>query len=192
MGVELELKFKTDEACLQAIEAAFPQPGVQLQMQTEYYDTPDVALSALRYTLRKRLENGKSVCTLKTPAKQGRNEWETECDDILSAIPVLCRLGGPAELIALTKPGLVTVCGARFTRIAKSLTYRDAEIELALDRGVLTGSGRALPFWEVEAELKSGSEAALMCFAQELAQRFSLESEPKSKFRRALELSKGE
>lgn len=192
MGVELELKYKADEAALQSINAAFPEPGVILQMETVYYDTPDGALSARHYTLRKRLENGVSVCTLKTPAKQGRNEWETECDNIQDAVPVLCKLGGPEELSSLTQAGLVPVCGAKFTRIAKTVQLPDAVVELALDRGVLTGGDKALPFYEVEAELKSGSEAALMVFAQALARRFSLKPEPKSKFRRSLDLSKGE
>ena len=192
MSVELELKYKADETALQSINAAFPEPGVTLQMETVYYDTTDGALSAKHYTLRKRLENGVSVCTLKTPAKQGRNEWETECDNIQDAIPVLCKLGGPEELSSLTQAGLVPVCGAKFTRIAKTVQLPDAVVELALDRGVLTGGDKALPFYEVEAELKSGSEAALMVFAQALAQRFSLKPEPKSKFRRSLDLSKGE
>ena len=192
MGVELELKYKADEAALQSINAAFPEPGVTLQMETVYYDTPDGALSARHYTLRKRLENGVSVCTLKTPTKQGRNEWETECDNIQDAVPVLCKLGGPEELSSLTQAGLVPVCGAKFTRIAKTVQLPDAVVELALDRGVLTGGDKALPFYEVEAELKSGSEAALMVFAQALAQRFSLKPEPKSKFRRSLDLAKGE
>lgn len=188
MGVELELKYKADEHILQAIEAAFPEPGTTLQMETVYYDTPDGALSARHYTLRKRLENGVSVCTLKTPAKQGRNEWETECDNIQDAIPALCKLGGPEELSSLTRSGLMPVCGAKFTRIAKTVQLPDAVVELALDRGVLTGGDKVLPFWEVEAELKSGAEASLMVFAQALAQRFSLKPEPESKFRRALDL----
>lgn len=191
MGVELELKYKADEAALQSINAAFPEPGVTLQMETVYYDTPDGALSARHYTLRKRLENGVNVCTLKAPAKQGRNEWETKCDSIQDAVPVLCKLGGPEELSSLTQAGLVPVCGAKFTRIAKTVQLPDAVVELALDQGVLTGGDIALPFYEVEAELKSGSEAALMVFAQALAQRFSLKPEPKSKFRRSLDLAKG-
>ena len=192
MGVELELKYKADEAAMEAINAAFPQTGITLQMETVYYDTPDGALSARHYTLRRRLENGKSICTLKTPARQGRNEWETECADIRDAIPVLCKLGSPEELPALVQAGLIPTCGARFTRIAKTVIFSDAVIELALDRGVLTGGDKVLPFCEVEAELKSGSEASLMVFAQTLAQRFSLTPEPKSKFRRSLDLSKGE
>ena len=65
-------------------------------------------------------------------------------------------------------------------------------LELALDRGVLTGGGREIPLCEVEVELKSGSREAVLAFAKELAQRFDLAPETRSKFRRALALAKGE
>ena len=192
MGVELELKYRASEASLLAIEAAFPQPGSTIAMKTVYYDTPDGALSARRYTLRKRLENGVSICTLKTPAQQGRNEWEVQCDSIAAAIPELCKLGGPEELLALTAQGVAPICGARFTRVAKVITLPDATIELALDRGVLTGGGKEIPLCEAEAELKSGSQEALVAFGKKLAARFSLKAEARSKFRRALSLAKGD
>lgn len=193
MGVELELKYHAEEATLQAMEEAFPEPGTVLQMETVYYDTQDGALSKLRYTLRKRLENGTSVCTLKTPAAgHGRNEWEVNCPSIEEAIPALCKLGAPSTLLSIIAQGIAPICGARFTRVAKVISLPDAAIELALDRGVLTGGGKELPFREAEAELKSGSPEALIAFGQALAQRFDLHPEPKSKFRRALMLAKGE
>lgn len=193
MGIELELKFKADKMTLQALAAAFPQPGVLLSMETVYYDTPNGDLSARRYTLRKRLENGVSVCTVKTPAgKQGRNEWETESATIEEAIPMLCKLGAPEELSTLVQPGLQAICGAKFTRMAKTVEFDGAVIELALDEGVLTGGGKQLTFCEAELELKHGSQQALFALGQALSQRFSLEKEPKSKFRRALDLTKGD
>ena len=192
MGVELELKYKADEAALQSINAAFPEPGVILQMETVYYDTPDGALSARHYTLRKRLENGVSVCTLKTPAKQGRNEWETECDNIQDAVPVLCKLGGPEELSSLTQAGLAPVCGAKFTRIAKTVELQDGTAELALDKGVLMGGGKEIPLCEVEIERKTCSEETCVAYATLIARRYALEQEPDSKFRRAQMLAKGE
>ena len=64
-------------------------------------------------------------------------------------------------------------------------------MELALDRGVLFGGGRELPFAEAEVEQKSGSEAAAEAFARRLAARFALTEEPKSKFQRALALAMG-
>ena len=49
-----------------------------------------------------------------------------------------------------------------------------------------------MPIREVEVELKAGSEAAAVAFAEELAAQFGLTVENKSKFRRAQMLAKGE
>ncbi len=137
------------------------------------------------------MENGKSVCTLKTPLPDGsRGEWETECGSIENAISELCKLGASKELHTLTEKGLVQSCGARFTRLAKTLEIENATVELALDQGCLIGGGKELPFAEVEVELKSGSEAAAVVFAERLAKEFGLIPEPKSKVQRALELAK--
>ena len=45
---------------------------------------------------------------------------------------------------------------------------------------------------EVEVELKSGSEAAAIALARELADNYGLKEENKSKFRRAMDLAQGE
>ena len=62
-------------------------------------------------------------------------------------------------------------------------------MELALDRGVLLGGGKELPFAEAEVELKQGRDGDAVAFATELAARFGLIPEPKSKLRRALSLA---
>lgn len=193
MATEFELKYAATAANLEAIRAAVPGQYDSISMETTYYDTPGHDLSARKWTLRRRLENGVSVCTLKTPASgSARNEWELECDSIETAIPELCKLSGLALLEELTAAGVKPVCGARFTRLACRVALEGAEAEIALDAGVLFGGGRELAFAEVEAELKSGSETAVVAWAQDLQQRFDLKPEPKSKFRRALDLAKGE
>ena len=193
MAPAFELKYAATAANLEAIRAAVPGQYDTISMETTYYDTPGHDLSARKWTLRRRLENGVSVCTLKTPASgSSRNEWEVECDSIETAIPELCKLSGLALLAELTAAGVKPVCGARFTRLACQVAPEGAEAEIALDAGVLFGGGRELAFAEVEAELKSGSEAAVVAWAQELERRFDLKPEPKSKFRRALDLAKGE
>ena len=90
MGIEYELKFQADTAALDAILAEYAQYGqTHYDMETTYYDTPSGALSARHYTLRRRMENGVCVCTLKTPGGQhARNEFQTDASDILSAIPM--------------------------------------------------------------------------------------------------------
>lgn len=192
VATEYELKFKTDYANLIAICAYFPQEATELQMETTYYDTPGLALSGRRYTLRRRLENGRSVCTLKTPAGEARNEWETENVFIENAIEDLIAQGAPAELRQFAKDGLFPICGAKFTRLAKILRLENAEVELALDHGYLFAGDRKEPLCEVELELKSGDKLACKQYAEQLAAEFMLEEEPRSKFKRALILYKGE
>lgn len=190
MGQELELKFRASQADLERIRAAFPGDYETISMSTIYYDTPDGALSRLHWTLRHRQENERHVCTLKTPGTgEGRREFEAGCSDIRQAIPLLTCQSGITELETLTAGGIVPACGARFTRQALLLTLDFGTAELALDTGVLLGSGQELPFAEVELELKSGSWEALVVFGRAFAARFGLEAEPRSKFARARALA---
>lgn len=189
MGQEFELKYRATPGQIAAIRDAFG-PFREISMETTYYDALDHSLSARRWTLRRRFENGISVCTLKTPGENGvRGEWETEWGDIRSAATELCKLGAPAELTGLVQNGLVEVCGAAFTRLAATLSPENCTIELALDQGVLLGGGKELPLREVEVELKSGSEAAAVAFANLLAEKYGLIPEHRSKYKRALTLA---
>ena len=101
----------------------------------------------------------------------------------------LCSLGAPRQLLLFTAEGVQPFCGARFTRLAKTLSTPDCTVELALDRGVLLGGGKELPFAEAEVEYKGGSEEAAVDFARELAAEFGLVPEAKSKVARAMALA---
>ena len=189
MGREFELKYAATEAELALLRSRYPQL-TPIAMETTYYDTPAGTLGKLHWTLRRRMENGKSVCTLKTPLPDGsRGEWETECDKILNAIEPLCALGAPKQLALLTAGGVEPVCGAKFTRLAGRIGANGCTVELALDRGVLTGGRKILPFAEVEVELKDGAEAAAVAFAEALARELGLRPEPRSKVARARALA---
>lgn len=189
MGVEYEVKFRADQTSQDAIRQAVAGEEMIYHMQTTYYDTHTGALSGRMYTLRQRMENEQSVCTLKIPAKGiARGEWEVCCESIQDAIPLLCAKGAPQELQTLVQEGIVPVCGAKFTRIAKTLVLADCTLELALDRGVLMGGGKEIPLCEIEIELKEGAQEACDRYAAMLAAKFHLEPERLSKFRRALAL----
>lgn len=189
MGREFELKFRADAAAISEIQKKYSH-FTTISMETTYYDTPDRKLSARRCTLRRRMENDVSVCTLKCPhADGGRGEWEVEAPSITEGIPSLCQAGADPELVELTSSGLIEVCGARFTRLAMTLAIPGGTVELALDRGVLLGNGRELPLAEVEVELKEGTDEAAVTFAKALADEFGLIPEEKSKFARAMALA---
>lgn len=187
MAIELERKFRATKEQLEAIRQAIPGEETRFSMETTYYDTPDKALSQKFYTLRRRKENDLSVCTLKTPAKDGRNEYEVNANSIEEALPELCKLCGE-ELPTHITP----ICGAKFTRIAKTVPFATATLELAFDRGILTGGNREEDLCELEVELKQGESLYLEMYATQLAESYGLQSEKHSKFRRALALAEGE
>ena len=189
MGAEYELKFRAERDIQDSVYTTFPARWQTISMETTYYDTPSGSLSARRYMLRCRLENGVSVCTLKTSGQGNlRGEWEVEANSVAEAIPELCKLGCPAELAALASEGLVPICGARFTRKAGVLTFLECAVELALDQGVLFAGDQEIPLREIEVEQKSGSREAVNAFARQLADIYGLQPEEKSKFARALAL----
>ncbi len=188
MGREFELKYGAKAEDLEILKSRYPHLA-PIRMQTAYYDTPDGKLGNLHWTLRRRMENGRSICTLKTPAGAlARGEWEVECSDILDAIEPLVEAGAPRQLLLLAAGGLVESCGAKFTRLAGLIHLNGATVELALDQGILAGGGKELPFTEVEVELKAGSEEAAVAFGTSLG----LKPEHRSKVARARELAKRE
>lgn len=192
MGREFELKFGATEEILSAVAEKYG-PFAPISMETTYYDTPDAALSHRHITLRRRMENGLSVCTVKTPLADGsRGEWECHWEDPDTMVEELCKLGAPQELLHLTAGGITPVCGARFQRLARTVEGKDWSAEIALDRGILMGGGREIPLCELEVELKSGEDEKILAFAKALAAEYELQPQKESKFRRAQRLAKGE
>lgn len=191
MGKEYEWKYRGTPAVLQQIREAYSGGFREISMETTYYDTRDRRLSDHRITLRRRLENGASVCTVKTPAgERARGEWECAAKEIGEGVSLLCGMGAPQELLLWTKSGLEPVCGARFTRLVKTVSRDGVTVELALDQGFLLGGNREIPLCEVEVELKSGPEWGADQFAAALAEQFGLTPEKESKFCRAMALTR--
>lgn len=189
MGREFELKYRASAAALEAVRDAYGDFSA-IQMETTYYDTPSRALKSGRWTLRRRKENDRVVCTLKTLLPDGsRGEWEVLCDTVEEGIPRLIAGGAPEMLSDLVSGGVEPVCGARFLRLARRILWEGAVLELALDSGELLGGGRIQPFREIEVELKTGRDRAAEDFGRQLQNRFRLTPEPESKFQRASQLA---
>ena len=186
MAVEYELKYRATPEILEKIQADFPGDYTVTQMTTTYYDTPGSDLAKLYWTLRHRQEGEVHICTLKTPAGiDGRSEYEWKCEDILEAVPHLCRLSGSNALAQLAQRGLVATCGARFTRTARKLIAGSTMAELALDNGVLVNGEKEEPFSEVEVELKQGYREETEVMGYLIRQSYGLTVENRSKFMRA-------
>ena len=193
MGIEYERKMKATPETLMQLKKVFRDHQAHFDMETTYYDTPNFDFSARHWTVRRRMENEKSVCTFKFPVDEvGRGEFEVECDSIETGVLELCKLSGKEEMATLAAAGLIPVCGAKFHRIAVPLVFGSTALELALDEGILTGGGKEIPLAEVEAELKSGNTADVDQFATYLMVTYGLEVEKYSKFARAKALAKGD
>ena len=189
MGREFELKYQATPEIIELIREKFGE-FTPFSMETTYYDTENRALRQRKWTLRQRLENGKSVCTVKTPLPDGsRGEWEVESPDLAAGAKHLCAMGAPKEVLDYVNQGVTPFCGARFTRLAKTIDLPGGAVELALDEGLLLGGGLELPFAEVEVELKAGNDAVAENFAGALAREFGLKEQPKSKLARAMALT---
>ena len=191
MAVEYERKFAATPETLGNVQRALQGSWLVCEMKTTYFDTAEGSLSARKWMLRHRLENGSHVCTLKTPAGAARNEWEVRAERIAGGIAALCEAGAPKELPALTAGGVRPICGAEFTRLAAVFILNGTEVEVALDEGVLFAGEKKTPLCELEVELKRGSREAADAFAAELAARFGLTELHDSKFKRARELMEG-
>ena len=132
MGKEIEIKLAApDAAALEAVgadarvEAARTGTWQEIRMVTEYLDTPDRAIAARKWTLRRRMENGEAVYTIKTPGDgYARGEWESRKESLHEAVRELVRLGAPGELAELAARGVSRTCGVEFLRRTAELTLR--------------------------------------------------------------------
>ena len=66
MGREFELKYQAAPETIAAIHGKFGE-FTRISMETTYYDTADLALRSRKWALRQRLENGRAVCTARSP-----------------------------------------------------------------------------------------------------------------------------
>ena len=189
-----------------------PGSGQQIAMDSRYFDTPDGLLAAHGHALRLRTENESRIMTVKSggPAGDGlhqRLEWSVELtsdDDPLAnpergfELDAFMRRavsdGDPDDLLydilhLVAGQTLVEVCQIVFTRQAYDIGYGDTLMELALDEGELRGGGQSAPLCELELELREGDARDLVALGEELAIRFGLVPENKSKLARCLALA---
>lgn len=202
--MEVEYKWDlTDAGGLAALDAAeklspYIRGSKDIAMHATYYDTVEGDVLALRGGLRRREENGLSVCSLKlevevSDGKATREEYEVACDDIRQALELLPEAGAPRDVCEmLAGKELKVNCETEFDRRAFSLAVgaqgaADAfEAELAFDEGVLRRDGREQEFREMELEHKDGSLDAFNAFALDIQDTAHLTPQPLSKLARAM------
>lgn len=197
MTAEIELKLALPPAQAARLKRhpllAGAEPAWRRRLVSVYFDTPGLDLMRGNAALRLRRVGRGWVQTLKMGgASDGglhqRPEWE---------MPVAGSVLEPerfdaAEVRALLTPArlarLRPVFETHFWRTAWLLDFAGARIEVALDRGEVSGGGRSQTISELELELKSGKPAALYDLALTLAADFDLRPDPVSKAQRGYRL----
>ncbi|HZT91072.1 MAG TPA: CYTH and CHAD domain-containing protein [Gaiellaceae bacterium] len=164
-------------------------PGEPLDSRvftSTYYDTPPRSLAAVGITLRRRVENGRSLWQLKLPRDEGRAEIEAP--------------GGPvappdelaALLVAHLRHGeLEPIATLRTRRVGVRVTTRDGgrvadvthDVVTVMDAGRATGA-----FEELEIELLDGDEDDLEKLARRLRRAGAEPSDGAPKVMRVLGL----
>ena len=162
---EIELKFACGPEDLAAVLAAAPAGDDETrELISVYFDTPDLVLQKAGASLRVREHKGQRIQTLKRGRGLVREEHEAPIeglapDPALEPLPKLLPQG------ASLKPAF----NVRVSRRQRTFRYGEAEIEMALDQGEVSGGEQKRPICEVELELKSGPPAALFALARELS-----------------------
>jgi len=194
MSREIELKLEvppdaTDRLLSQPwLACGSTQPRRELSV---YFDTPDGALRGSGYTLRVRSVGDRYIQTLKSldmaVGLLERGEWECDVD---GPEPDRARLAS-TPLEEFDTDRLQAVVRTQVDRRACRLKQRGAELEVDVDDGLLTASGRQLPVHEIEIELLRGKASAAVSLARKIAAQVPVKLGVMSKAERGFALADG-
>jgi triphosphatase len=198
MSTETELKFQIPPAARAAVRAEVEAAGGQpLRLQARYFDTADRALAGAGMALRLRREGDAWVQTLKGRGDgvMQRLEHEVRLPPGAAAQLDLARHddtpAGAALRRALGERALAPTFETDVHRTVLRQRQADAEIELALDQGVLRAGADEAPLCELEYELLQGPVDALLALAGEGVLRHGLWLDVRSKAERGERLARG-
>lgn len=203
MSQEIEVKYLIDSEQMQTMmslahlaDYKLGTPKTQRLVST-YYDTPSQDLREQKVALRLRETGEGWVQTIKgdAPSSDGltrRTELEWTLDQNAMNLDHI-RNSDFANIFSETilasiKPVFVT----DFQRLSVDIHLDDETVvEMALDQGHVKSDNASEPICELELELKSGNEAALLAFSNQLKTRHGLKPGDLSKAKRGYALLNG-
>ena len=177
--METELKLSLAAADLPSLltHPLLTQTGDTQRLLNTYFDTPDLALQQRRMAVRERLAGDQWLLTVKTAGQSQnglsrRQEWEGPTTPGALQFDTLVDDAELATDLMALSPALRALFCTDFERQRWVVTHADAQIEVALDQGRIHVPDTDLsePLLELELELLSGPESALMALADVLRQ----------------------
>lgn len=201
MTIEVELKFIATPAAI----AVLPERLASWQCQhfaaqtltNFYFETADNRLRQHDIGLRIRGYDGRYEMTVKTAGKvvgglHKRAEYNIDIDsDQLDLARLPTDIWPEGWAVEALQAELQPLFRTDFTREKWVITYRESEIELALDQGSIGAGELSEPLSEIELELKRGNQIDLLALAAELAPIGGLRQSNQSKAARGYYLAQG-
>jgi inorganic triphosphatase YgiF len=177
METELKLSLSADELARLLAHPLLTQAGNTQRLLNTYFDTPDLALQQRRMAVRERLAGEQWLLTVKTAGQSQnglsrRQEWEGPTTPGALQFDKLVDDAALAQNLMTLRPNLRALFCTDFERQRWVITHAGAQIEVALDQGRIHVPGTDLSesLLELELELLSGPEEALMALADVLRQ----------------------
>lgn len=209
-NVEIEIKFKIkDKETADAIaadpyflehSAAAGAEGSwdEIPVSATYFDTDNQDLQQADIAYRVRREGENLVATVKRGGNpksnvQRRQEWNVEVNSMEPDVVAFreTEIGKELEAISgkdILQPRFLSVFNRRFITLC---IEQDTCAELALDIGNIIAGKLSEPICELELELKQGNPQVMLALANQIAEKYGLSPEPRSKYSRGVALAQG-
>ncbi|GAB5470816.1 MAG: inorganic triphosphatase [Rhodospirillales bacterium] len=204
MSDEIELKLAVAAADLARLRRnpllrtlASGRRSRRVELESTYFDTPNLALKAQGMALRVRKQGKRRTQTLKVAKDKSlstlREIRELEVD-IAGDSPDIAAIDD-ADLRALLSEEAIAahlkpVFTTRIVRHLLPLRLMDSEIEVAFDEGTVSAGEREDPVCEMELELLSGAPEYLLQLALAISEQVKIQLETRSKAARGYALAK--
>jgi inorganic triphosphatase YgiF len=177
METELKLSLSAPELPRLLSHPLLTPTGHTQRLLNTYFDTPELALQKRRMAVRERLAGDQWLLTVKTAGQSHnglsrRPEWEGPTTPGALQFDTLVDDAALAQKLMTLRPNLHALFCTDFERQRWVVAHAGAQIEVALDQGHIHVPGTDLsePLLELELELLSGPEEALMALADVLRQ----------------------
>lgn len=200
---EIEIKLYVNNQIMEALRN-FPlfvkqakHSWQQKELFNKYFDTESYTLTAAKVALRVRKDGEQFIQTLKAKGHSlgglsERDELDWYINSSQLDLSVLDTQHWPKDLATLDRAALIPIFSTDFTRdyvlVEWQVTDHMAQIEVALDSGLVKAGNKQEAISELELELRGGSADAMLDFAIVLAKQFPLIPSDTSKAERGYRL----
>ncbi len=177
METELKLSLSAPELPRLLAHPLLTPAGETQRLLNSYFDTPELDLQQRQMAVRERLAGDQWLLTVKTAGQSQnglsrRQEWEGPTTPGALQFDTLVDEAALAQDLMALRPTLCALFCTDFERQRWLIAHAGAQIEVALDQGRIHVPGTDLsePLLELELELLSGPEEALIALADVLRQ----------------------